>query len=82
MCYTIKRRPLALLSLSMKPKSSVIIKCHICIRISLNIIYFTSITQKAQGTCKCVVLVLLKDADVGAMWSNVVEKTGEPGVTI
>ena len=50
--------------------TSVVIKCHVCI------IYFTSITHKALGTY----IRVLEDADVGVMWSNVVEETGKPGV--
>ena len=42
---------------------------------NLNTIYLTSITQKAQRTYKRV----LEDADVGVLWSYVVEETGEPG---
>ena len=39
-------------------------------KISLYILYYISITQKAHGA-----------TDVGVMWSNVVEKTGEPEKT-
>ena len=42
---------------------------------SLNTIYLTLITQKAQRTYKCI----LEGADVGVLWSYVVEETGEPG---
>ena len=38
-------------------------------------IYLTSITQKAQRTYRRV----LEGADVGVLWSYVVEETGEPG---
>ena len=41
---------------------------------SLSFIYFTSIIQKAHGTY----IRVLEGADVGVMWSNVVEKTGQP----
>ena len=43
-------------------------------RKSLNFIYFISFTQNAHG----ISVRVLKGADVGAMWSNVVEETGEP----
>ena len=43
--------------------------------LSLNTIYFTSITQKAHRTYKRV----LQGADVGILWSNVVEETVERG---
>ena len=44
---------------------------------NLSIIYLTSIThvQKAQRTYICI----LEGADVGVLWSYVVEETGEPG---
>ena len=42
---------------------------------SLNTIYLTSITQKAQRTYRRV----LEGADVGVLWSSVVEETAEPG---
>ena len=42
---------------------------------SLNTIYLILITQKAQNTYRHV----LEGADVGVLWSYVVEKTGEPG---
>ena len=45
------------------------------LRFTLNFIYFTSITQKAHWTY----IRVLEGADVGVMWSNVVEETGEPG---
>ena len=41
----------------------------------LNTIYLTSNTQKAQRTYRRV----LEGADVGVLWSYVVEETGEPG---
>ena len=41
----------------------------------INIIYFTLIIQKAQGTYVCV----LEGIDVGVMWSDVVDETREPG---
>ena len=40
---------------------------------ALNTIYLTSITQKAQRTYRRV----LKGADVGLLWSYMVEETGE-----
>ena len=42
---------------------------------SLNTIYLTSITKKAQITFRRV----LNCADVGVLWSYVVEVTGDPG---
>ena len=43
--------------------------------LSLNTIYFTSTTQKAHVTYVHV----LEGADVGILWSYVVEETGVPG---
>ena len=45
--------------------------------ISLNTIYLTLFTQKAQRTYRCI----LEGEDSGDLWSYVVEKTGEPGET-
>ena len=45
------------------------------ISLSLNTIYLTLITQKAQRTYKRV----LEGTDVGVLWSYMVEETGEPG---
>ena len=42
---------------------------------SLKAIYLTSITQKPHRTYKRV----LEGADVGVLWSYMVEETGEPG---
>ena len=39
----------------------------------LNTIYLTSITQTAQRTYRCI----LESADVGVLWSYIVEETGE-----
>ena len=43
---------------------------------SLNTIYLASITRKAQRTY----IRVLEGADVGVLWSYLVEETGEPGV--
>ena len=45
------------------------------IKLSLNFVNSTSITQKAHGTY----IHVLEGADVGVLWSNVTEGTGEPG---
>ena len=43
----------------------------------LNVIHFTSITHTAHYTY----IRVLQGAEVGVMWSNVVEETGEHGQT-